>query len=144
VEINDGDPNDYLSGLDNLIMGYEAIKDDGPAELAIAIAIEKFPGNLQLRLNLATYMTRRENYPRALEIFETALSLEPNNVYANMTIGTIYIMDKNYKDAIPYLEKVISVQPENVTALQYLFSSYYNTEQIEKGSEIKKRWEKVK
>jgi tetratricopeptide (TPR) repeat protein len=144
VEETDGDPNDYLSAHDAIISAYEALEQNEKAEQVILKAMEKFPDNLQLRLNLATYKTHREDYQGAIEVLKGVLLINPDNVYANFTIGTIYMMGKNYKEAINYLAKVIAEEAENVLALQYLFSAYYHTDQNEKGSEIKKRWEKVK
>ena len=106
--------------------------------------MEKFPDNIQLRLNLATYKTRREDYPGAVMILEKVLLSDSLNVYANMTVGTILIIEKKYEEAIPYLEKVIAVEPDKKSALEYLFSAYYNTGQDKKGGEIRKRWAKLK
>jgi len=144
VEAIDGDPNDYLSSLDKLIEAYDAMEENVLAESAIMKAIEKFPDNIQLKLNLATYKSRSEDYQGAVKIFEEVLLSDPNNVYANLTIGTVLIMEKKYEESIPYLEAVIAEEPDNLSALQNLVSAYYNTEQIDKGSEVRKRWESLK
>lgn len=144
VDQTEGEASDYLSGLDELISAYEVLENNEEAELAITKAMQKFPDNLQLSLNLATYKIRRDDNQGAMEVLKTVLAINPENIFANLTIGTIMIMDKKYKESIPYLEAVIAIEPENKNALQNLVSAYYNTDQIEKGSEVRKRWEKLR
>lgn len=148
--------NYYLFGIDNL--AESCIKNGmlGEAEAAFANAMNKFPENIILKLNLAASMTNRKDYENAMMVYENILAIEPNNLKANLQIGLMLIAqgddsedDENlkltkYKKAIPYLEKVIELDPENAPAIQSLPAVYFATGDQIKGNEMIKRFRELK
>ncbi len=139
IDLNTDTTDYYLLALDDLVMAYEAQGEAEKAEQMIHDAISHFPEVIELKLNLATLMVRREDFDAAMEIYKDVLRQNPDHKDANLAVGIMLANKKEYTEAIPYLEKVLEEDPDNMKAIQSLGSCYYNTGNEGKGKQMIQR-----
>jgi tetratricopeptide (TPR) repeat protein len=139
IDIDNDPQNLYLQAFDELINAYETKGEVELAAQATQETLAKFPENLLLKKNLAIFMVRRKDYDSAMKIYEDVLKQVPDDLDANLTIGTILCNQDKYSEAISYLIKAHEADPENFAAVTNLMSAYYNTDQDEKGGEMRNK-----
>jgi len=71
---------------------------------------------------LAAYETQENNYKRAKELYEDALTSNPRSSMILNNLGNIFFYQKEYEQAINYYKQAIEYSPK-------LVSSYYNISQ---------------
>lgn len=133
----------YLRAFDVLIAYYGQKRDWGAAEQALQEILNYYPQRIDIKLNLALTMLQRENLEGAKYIYMDILQQDPENFDANLNLGTILANERKWSEAIPYLEMAHRLDPTNRIAVQNLMACYYNTDQIEKGEEMRKKYEEL-
>lgn len=140
-DVVEDNPNLYLQAFDELINIYEKQGKTDLAQETTQQALAKFPDNVLLKKNLAIFLVRLDDLQGARDIYNQVLNHDPNDLDANLTIGTIFCNEQKYIEAIPYLEKAYQIAPDNLAAVTNLMAAYYNTDQDEKGKEMRKKLE---
>lgn len=131
----------YLRAFDILIEYYAYQEDWAAAEKALNHILSLYPERIDIKLNLALTLLRRENFEGAKFIYHDILSQDPDNFDANLNLGTILTGEKLWLEAIPYLEKAHRIDPTNRIAIQNLMAAYYNSGQDQKGEEMRLKFE---
>lgn len=133
--------NTYMSALDAIVEAYEGMNESAKAEEMILKAIEFFPENVDLKMNLAVLKIHAEDLDGAAEVYLKVIALDPDNFDANLNLGTILLKNKKWLEAIPYLENTHKQNPENLAAMTNLIKAYYESGQEDKGKEMVKKLE---
>ncbi|MGV9174280.1 MAG: tetratricopeptide repeat protein, partial [Promethearchaeia archaeon] len=97
--------------------------------------IERDPKDLYSLLNLALIL-QNEQEEIALELIESALSIDPSNPVANYIQGTIYLNKKNYKKAKELFRKDIENKPRHGLAWYKLGLTYFKDKNYKKGIDV--------
>ncbi|NQT34260.1 tetratricopeptide repeat protein [bacterium] len=146
-QINLDDPE----GEDNYLRAFDAITISADSlnnmELALDVtkeAVTKFPDNMRLKKNLAILYARLKDYDSARRVYETVLTVNPNDFDANLTISSILFNDQRWAEAIPYLEKSYEGEPENIKIVTMLMACYFNSDQDDKGQEMREKLEEMR
>lgn len=96
-------------------------------------AVQKYPKDPQLRIELGWLLLKEKQYDRAILEYKNALKLDPKHVGAKLNIAIAYAEQKKYKEAKTELEKIKKDNPTNVDARVALGSVYYYTKEYEKA-----------
>ncbi len=133
------DIDSYLRAYDALVAAYMSLGENDKAQEVTKEAINLFPDQIELKMNLALLMIKRKNYDAASGIYYEVLAMDQDNFDANLNIGTILVNEDRWEEAIPYLERAHRTDPQNLITVQNLMAAYYNSEQYEKGEEMKNK-----
>jgi tetratricopeptide (TPR) repeat protein len=96
---------------------YFAINDVQGAILAFGKALELDPHYFKAAVNLALMYDEQESYPKALEVFELAASIEPENPDVWSHMGNTYYAQGNYGRAMDLYRKALAIDGDATHAL---------------------------
>ncbi|UCE03739.1 MAG: tetratricopeptide repeat protein [Candidatus Latescibacterota bacterium] len=96
---------------------YFAVNDVQGAILAFGKALELDPQYFKAAVNLALMYDEQESYPRALEVFELAASIEPENPDVWSHMGNTYYAQGNYAKAMELYRKALALDADATHAL---------------------------
>lgn len=139
VDPSDDEDEVYITSIGAMVGAYEALGDHKASEEVIEKAIQTFPEDVDLKMNLAYFMIDREDFQGASEIYQAVIVLDPDNLLANLNLGKIMFNQKKFSETIRYLEKVLEVDENNTEAMSVLASAYFNSDMDSKGQEMLKR-----
>jgi tetratricopeptide (TPR) repeat protein len=96
------------------------------AEADFLKALE-FEPDQPLVLNYLGYswVEKRHNLERALEMIKTAVSKRPHDGYITDSLGWVYYQFGRYKDAVPELERAVELRPEDPIINDHLGDAYW-------------------
>ena len=143
IDFETDDTTIYLRAVDCILEAAEALNKHDLGLEVTQRALKRLPENMALRENLAVIYVRLEDFEQAKKVYEEMLQKDPDDYNANFEIGRILYNSKNLKEAIPYLEKAFGQQPDNIKVVRMLMAIYYNTDQEQKGMEMKNRMDEL-
>jgi tetratricopeptide (TPR) repeat protein len=125
--------NRAILGIALQRMGNIAI-EEGKYEEAVKNLTESlnFADTAPNRLNLTVAYLRQNQFDKAIEEANKAISIDPNFTGANYILGNIYFTKGDYKSALPYLEKVFRASP-NFEIANALGLTYLNLKEVERA-----------
>ena len=107
-----------LGNVDSAIAAYRTL-------LALNDSIDEAHTNLAMLLDqTGKHDEAREQYKKAQEYLERALSGDPRNVITQKRLADSYFDDKEYKKAVLLLVDIVQAEPANVDYLYLLGKSY--------------------
>ncbi|MDL2252244.1 tetratricopeptide repeat protein [Odoribacter sp. OttesenSCG-928-J03] len=159
-------PNDaymLVELINYYLMGGEPEK----AEKYLDAAIEQDPGNASFYRAKGSLYEKMEEYDKAIDMNQKALSIDPNDFAAQYNLGAMKlnkviefhnkvndIMDqkeydkgllevyKQYEEVVPYFEKAYELNPTEVSTLNTLRELYFKLRNTK--SEYMEKYEKIK
>jgi tetratricopeptide (TPR) repeat protein len=81
------------------------------AESQLKRLLERDPRDFDIRLQLASIYSSRNDWPRALPIYQALLNERPDDFRLNMTYGLGLLSIRRYREALGPLEKARNRQP---------------------------------
>ncbi|MDD4309431.1 MAG: tetratricopeptide repeat protein [Candidatus Cloacimonetes bacterium] len=75
-------------------------------------ALDEYPDNLRILLNLGEIYLERQIFVKALGYFQKAIAVKPNDPYILTIIGNCYYATGEYRLALSYYNKITDVTPE--------------------------------
>jgi len=96
------------------------------AEKDLLKALE-FEPDQPLVLNYLGYswVEKRQNLERALEMIKTAVSKRPHDGYITDSLGWVYYQFGRYEEAVPELERAVELRPEDPVINDHLGDAYW-------------------
>jgi len=96
------------------------------AEKDLLKALE-FEPDQPLVLNYLGYswVEKRQNLERALEMIKTAVSKRPHDGYITDSLGWVYYQFGRYDEAVPELERAVELRPEDPVINDHLGDAYW-------------------
>jgi len=70
---------------------------------------------------------RRQSYKKAVNQFQTAISINPDLVDPYISLGSTYLRQKKYKEAIKTLKKAVAKSPDNMRLRKLYARSLYSS-----------------
>jgi len=70
--------------------------------------------------SLANYITMKEEYTDAIEVFKFCISEYPNDYYFYDGLGNVYLKNRDMQSAIKYYKKSLEIEPLNTNATTIL------------------------
>ncbi|MFQ5602273.1 MAG: tetratricopeptide repeat protein [bacterium] len=155
---------DHRDALANLALSYDALGESEKSEKVYQRAVAANPLDRDLIFIYGVHLFKKNQFSRAIELFERVLELNSDDFSAISNIGNAYlglaenlrkklkqpavqskspaeirnIKDQailNYSRAIPYLEKVLELRPDSPNLWRNLGVAYINIGEKEKGEE---------
>ena len=102
---------------------YRYRKMDAEAEKAYREALELWPGNGEVIMNIASYQAKRNEYDETIKILERAMEDDPNNLGLLRMRAYVEVRKKLQGD-IKSLEQELAEKPRSRDALQKLIEIY--------------------
>ncbi len=97
------------------------------------------PKNVELRLNLALTLVRRQHLDEALLELKSALDLEPQNAQIHHDLGTTYMAKGLKAEAVAAFEKAVQLEPDYPSAHFNLANAYGSSNQWAKSEAAARR-----
>ncbi|MEX2311765.1 MAG: tetratricopeptide repeat protein [Rhodospirillales bacterium] len=72
-----------------------------------------------------SWVEKRHNLERALEMIKTAVAKRPHDGYITDSLGWVYYQIGRYKDAVPELERAVELRPEDPIINDHLGDAYW-------------------
>lgn len=111
------------------------------AEAAFLRALELLPNQPEVLNYLAySWVERRENLPRALEMLETAVAARPRSGAITDSVGWAYYQLGDYDKAIRYLERAVSLEPGEPEINDHLGDAYWR---VGRRAEARFQWRRA-
>jgi len=79
-------------------------------------ALKRFPGNLQLRLELGRVYVYQRQDSRAMKIFRAILRDDPSNRQANLELARVLSYDGKYESANQFFRELLATNPNDEAA----------------------------
>lgn len=112
------------AALTNFVEGI-ALEEAGELEKALEAyrkVLNVDPGHVTLASRVAGLLTRREDFPGAIDVLKDAVKASPNASEPYLQLAFIYARYLNKKEqAIDYVNKAIVLNPRNIAAYQRLY-----------------------
>lgn len=105
------------------------------AEKDLLKALE-FEPDQPLVLNYLGYswVEKRQNLERALEMIKTAVSKRPHDGYITDSLGWVYYQFGRYDEAVPELERAVELRPEDPVINDHLGDAYWRVGRIREAT----------
>ncbi len=161
IRVSEISPN-HRDALANLAFSHDALGQTEHAGRAYEQAIAANPNDQDLIFLFAAHHYRKQDFTRAIELFQQVLDLSPNEFVAISNIGNAYLglaeklrtqlpkpdsievtreslldlktqVILNFKHAIPFLEKSLLMQPDHPNLWRNLGVAYFNTGKVTEG-----------
>lgn len=118
----------YQGALTNVLLAQTQTKQGkvDEARKTIELALEKYPGNMDLVKEQLNGYLLNEQYAKAEESMAKVIAKEPNNPVLYFSIGTIYDNLKRYEDAEKAYNAALGIDPNYFEALYSKGVSYFN------------------
>jgi tetratricopeptide (TPR) repeat protein len=85
------------------------------ASRTLQVALKRFPGNAQLRLELGVYVYQRQD-SRAMEVFRAILRDDPSNREAKLELARVLSYDGKYEAANQLFRELLATNPNDEAA----------------------------
>lgn len=154
----------HRDALANLALSYDSLGKTDKALTAYQKAVEANPQDTGLIFLLGVHHYNRNNFTKAIELFERVLELNPGEFESTSNIGNAYLSIAEdlrakikssvngtstpsqiqqlkteailtYTKVIPYLEKALEIQPNHPNLWINLGLAYINSGKNQKGQE---------
>ena len=87
-----------------------------------------------------SWLDRKINIDRALELLKKAVDLEPSDGYIRDSLGWAYFLSKKFEKSVYHLEKAVVMLPNDATLNDHLGDAYWMSN---RKSEALSQWKKV-
>jgi tetratricopeptide (TPR) repeat protein len=91
-------------------------RDYSQASRTLEEALKRFPGNLQLRLELGRVYVYQRQDSRAMEVFRAILRDEPSSREAKLELARVLSYDKKYEPANQLFRELLTTNPNDEAA----------------------------
>lgn len=105
--------------------------------------LDLFPGNVQLKVRLATISESLRKYDEATRIFREVVEVDHDNIEALSGVGRGYMRELRYAEALHYLNLAIGKEGNILPALCTMVSAYIQMQDTEKANETVARIEEI-
>jgi tetratricopeptide (TPR) repeat protein len=121
-----------FSGL-SLALNFQRMPNE--AYQAALDGLDLFPGNVQLKVRLATISETLRKGEDAMRIFREIIEVDPDNIEALSGVGRGYMRDLHYAEALHYLNLAVGKEGNIVPALCTMVSAYIQMQDLIKANE---------
>jgi tetratricopeptide (TPR) repeat protein len=132
LEIGSNDSEVYARyGLSAMRLGLldEAYK-------GLTLARTRRQDNFEVNFNLGVLEFQRNNYEKAIPIFQQARAQDPEHAATLRYLGHAFFKIRKYKDAMSFIRKAIDMAPEDKESLYTLAECYLEAGQTDQATKI--------